>query len=63
MRDRYGRLPRRKRILSVSVDPELHAEVMAAISTSGLSVSAWLTHAAHLKLELDRSISQDLTVR
>jgi hypothetical protein len=35
VRDRYGRLPRRKRNLTASVDPELHEAATAAIRASG----------------------------
>jgi hypothetical protein len=50
VRDRYGRLPRRKRNLTASVDPELHEAATAAIQASGLGVSAWLAEAIALKL-------------
>jgi hypothetical protein len=53
MRDRYGRLPRRKRNLTASVDPELHAAATAAIQASGLGVSAWLAEAIALKLAVE----------
>lgn len=52
VRDRYGRLPRRKRILTASVEPELHAAAVAAIQSSGLTVSDWLSEAIALKLAL-----------
>lgn len=53
VRDRYGRLPRRKRNLTASVDPELHAAATAAIQSSGIGVSAWLANAIALKLAVD----------
>lgn len=52
VRDRYGRLPRRKRNLTVSLGPELHAAAIAAIQASGLTVSDWLSEAIALKLAL-----------
>lgn len=53
VRDRYGRLPRRKRNLTASVDPQLHAAATAAIQASGLGVSAWLAEAIALKLAFE----------
>lgn len=53
VRDRYGRLPRRKRNLTASVDPELHAAATARIQASGLGVSAWLAEAIALKLAVE----------
>lgn len=53
VRDRYGRLPRRKRNLTASVDPELHAAATAAIKASGIGVSAWLADAIALKLTVE----------
>jgi hypothetical protein len=35
-RDRYGRLPRRKPIVTATLDPELYAAAKAAIGASGL---------------------------
>jgi len=53
VRDRYGRLPRRKRNLTASLDPVLHAAATAAIQASGLGVSAWLAEAIALKLAFE----------
>jgi len=58
VRDRYGRLPRRKRNLTVSVDPELHAAATAAIEASGSGVSAWLAEAIALKLAVEELAGQ-----
>ncbi len=58
VRDRYGRLPRRKRNLTASVDPELHEAATAAIQASGLSVSEWLAEAIQLKLEVDAELGR-----
>jgi hypothetical protein len=58
VRDRYGRLPRRKRNLTASVDPELHEAATAAIRASGLSVSDWLAEAIQLKLEVDAELGR-----
>lgn len=52
VRDRLGRLPRRTRILTASLEPELHAAAVAAIEASGLTVSNWLAEAIALKLAL-----------
>jgi hypothetical protein len=58
VRDRYGRLPRRKRNLTASVDPELHEAAMAAIRVSGLSTSDWIATAIQLKLEVDAELGR-----
>ena len=36
--------------LAITVDPEVHAGVVAAASEEGLSVSAWMTNAARRAL-------------
>lgn len=36
--------------LAISVDPEVHAGILAAAADSGLSVSAWMTSAARRAL-------------
>lgn len=36
--------------LAITVDPEVHAGVIAAASEEGLSVSAWMTNAARKAL-------------
>lgn len=36
--------------LAISVDPDVHAGVVAAAATDGMSVSAWITEAARLAL-------------
>lgn len=36
--------------LAISVDPDVHAGVVAAAATDGVSVSAWITEAARLAL-------------
>ena len=58
VRDRYGRLPRRKPIVTATLDPELHAAATAAIRASGLSTSDWLAEAIQLKLEVDTTLGR-----
>lgn len=58
VRDRHGRLPRRKSNLTAAVDPELHAAATAAIRASGLSTSDWLAEAIQLKLEVDAELGR-----
>ena len=58
VRDRYGRLPRRKRNLTASVDPELHEAATAAIRASELAVSDWIAEAIQLKLEVDAELER-----
>lgn len=36
--------------LAITVDPDVHAQVMAAAADDGLSVSAWMTNAARRAL-------------
>jgi hypothetical protein len=36
--------------LAITVDPDVHAEVVAAASEEGVSVSAWMTQAARRSL-------------
>jgi predicted HicB family RNase H-like nuclease len=58
VRDRYGRLPRRKRNLTASVYPELHEAATAAIRASGLSTSDWIAEAIQLRLEVDAELGR-----
>ncbi len=37
--------------LAITVDPEVHEDILAAATQDGLSVSAWLTIAAHEALQ------------
>ncbi len=36
--------------LAISVDPDVHEQVVAAAATEGVSVSAWMTEAARRRL-------------
>jgi hypothetical protein len=36
--------------LAITVDPDVHAQLRAAAVEDGVSVSAWMTHAARLAL-------------
>lgn len=38
--------------LAITVDPEVHREILAAASEDGLSVSAWITDAARRALRI-----------
>lgn len=38
--------------LAVTVDPEVHQQILAAAAHDGVSVSAWLTDAARTTLQL-----------
>jgi hypothetical protein len=38
--------------LAITVDPDVHAQVIAAAEADGLSVSAWMTAAARRELRL-----------
>ena len=38
--------------LAITVDPDVHAKVLAAASAEGVSVSAWMTAAARRTLKL-----------
>lgn len=38
--------------LAITVDPDVHARVVAAAATEGVSVSAWLTAAARRALQI-----------
>lgn len=37
--------------LAITVDPEVHGEILAAAARDGVSVSAWITSAARLELK------------
>jgi hypothetical protein len=58
VRDRHGRLPRRKRNLTASVDPELHEAATAAIRAAGVSTSDWIAEAIQLRLEVDAELGR-----
>jgi hypothetical protein len=36
--------------MAITVDPDVHAQVVAAAAAEGVSVSAWMTHAARRAL-------------
>jgi hypothetical protein len=38
--------------LAITVDPDIHAQVVAAAAAEGVSVSAWMTSAARRALRL-----------
>ena len=38
--------------LAISVDPQVHAQVIAAAAADGISVSAWMTDAARRALRV-----------
>lgn len=38
--------------LAITVDPDVHAQVLAAAAADGVSVSAWMTRAARHALKL-----------
>ena len=43
--------------LAITVDPDVHAQVIAAASAAGLSVSAWLTAAARRALKIQDGLA------
>lgn len=52
VRDRYGRLPRRRPVVHATLEPALHADLVEAVAASGSTTSAWLAEAIALRLEL-----------
>jgi hypothetical protein len=52
VRDRYGRLPRRRPVVHATLEPGLHADLVEAVAASGSTTSAWLAEAIALRLEL-----------
>jgi hypothetical protein len=38
--------------LAITIDPDVHAGVVAAAAADGTSVSAWMTEAAHRALQI-----------
>lgn len=43
--------------MAISVDPDVHAGILAAAEAEGLSVSAWLTRAARRELKIRAGLS------
>jgi hypothetical protein len=43
--------------LAITVDPDVHAQVVAAAAAEGVSVSAWLTAAARRALKLREGLA------
>jgi hypothetical protein len=43
--------------LAITVDPDVHAQVMAAAAAEGVSVSAWMTAAARRALRLREGLA------
>jgi hypothetical protein len=43
--------------LAITVDPDVHAQVVAAAAAEGVSVSAWMTSAARRALRLRDSLA------
>jgi len=37
--------------LAITIDPDIHANILAAAARDGVSVSAWMTAAARLELQ------------
>jgi hypothetical protein len=43
--------------LAITVDPDIHAQVVAAAAAEGVSVSAWMTEAARRALKLREGLA------
>jgi predicted HicB family RNase H-like nuclease len=43
--------------LAITVDPDVHAQVIAAAAAEGVSVSAWMTSAARRSLRLREGLA------
>jgi hypothetical protein len=43
--------------LAITIDPDVHARVVAAASAAGISVSAWLTAAARRQLTVNDGLA------
>jgi len=43
--------------LAITVDPDVHAQVVAAAAAEGISVSAWMTAAARRALKLREGLA------
>jgi hypothetical protein len=43
--------------LAITVDPDVHAQVIAAAAAEGVSVSAWMTAAARRALRLSEGLA------
>jgi hypothetical protein len=43
--------------LAITVDPDVHAQVLAAAAAAGVSVSAWMTAAARRALRLREGLA------
>ena len=43
--------------LAITIDPDVHAEILATAARTGVSVSAWMTEAALLALRRERGLA------
>jgi hypothetical protein len=43
--------------LAITIAPDVHAQVLAAAASRGISVSAWLTEAARLALKVREGLA------
>ena len=52
-RNRYGRLPRRTKPITASLEPALHEQLTAAVEASGITTSAWVAEAIAWRLRME----------
>jgi hypothetical protein len=62
-RNRYGRLPRRTKPITASLEPDLHQQLTAAVAASGITTSAWVAEAIALRLRMDSTNIEEAAKR